>query len=387
MFLLLNFAEQFAARQREKEIASKGFSSIKTPKKMTRLKKLPKDMVRVKASVEALIAEQDNLLRGISNRIHHRAQLALRRLKYKDTGFALSAMRSIVEQQHEYIQISILKRALQVYLLNIACGLASSKNAKKDMKAIRHAHSSAKKPEIPQYSEEMLLTRLQHKYLFPLIHFNEGSAYHVVYSDTPPFCNQDVAQERAKEIASRGFSKINLPTGYVRREKPTSRMVPAIRLVKLCIQEQEAALSKLIFRIQEIAQGAIRHALEDRIEDAATEMRAIRELQYAFLHHSQVIEGVKAYEDHLMHDLMDVSNAKQDLDDIKSIPPRYRPTEETETELLTYLNDRKFFPRLFPLLGGGVKVHFSASPPIITTKRTWDNRSMATQSTETKTGE
>ncbi|CAJ1956779.1 unnamed protein product [Cylindrotheca closterium] len=388
----LNFGEQFAARQREQDIASKGFSTIKAPKKMTKLKKLPKDMLHMKAHLEKDIEEQDSLLRGISNRIHHRSNLALRKLKFQDKTFPSSAMKSIMEQQQEYIQITVLRRALQTYLLNVMCGLATSKKFKKDYKAIRTAHASAPKPPMPEYTDEYLLARLKRKDLFPLVHFNEGSPYHVTYSDTPPFCNHDVARERAKEIAARGFSNIDIPTGYVKREKPTMKMVPTIRLIRASIHEQEDALQRLVTRIQQVAQDAVQNALEGHTQDAAEEMRAIRELQHAYLHHCQIIEGFKAYENHLMYGLLDISNAEKDLDDIKSIPPSYRPAEESDENMLQYLDDRKFFPKFFPHLGGkGVNIHFSEVPPLPINKKSWDTKSTASRTSastaETKTAD
>ena len=171
----LNFGEQFAARQREQDIAAKGHSAIKiTQKALKPLAKLPKEIVPLRDQVTEEMNQQEALLRGISNRIHHRANLALRKLTQKDKPFAISAMRSIVEQQQEYIQITIWKRTLQVYLSHILCGLASSKNPKKDFKVLCQTHKQAPKPEMPEYTQDQLLTRLRKKDLFPLVHFNEG---------------------------------------------------------------------------------------------------------------------------------------------------------------------------------------------------------------------
>lgn len=88
-------------------------------------------------------------------------------------------MRSFIEQQHEHIQLTVLKRALQIYLRNIMWGLASSKNPKKDLNAIRTDHASAPKNPMPEYAGDMPLARLTKKDLFPLVHFNEGSPFHV----------------------------------------------------------------------------------------------------------------------------------------------------------------------------------------------------------------
>merc|ERR1712150_3549 len=118
-----------------------------------------------------------------------------------------------------------------------------------------------------QGTDDDLLAQLRHKKFFPML-----TADGITYSDTPPFTHKSVAQERAKQIASHGWSSIAIPTGYTKSEKPSWAALSALKLAQNAVAEQDNLLHGLSIRIYHTTKHAEKLLEENDSAAAAANM-------------------------------------------------------------------------------------------------------------------
>ncbi|CAJ1948615.1 unnamed protein product [Cylindrotheca closterium] len=358
-------------RQREHEIVRKGFTTIELPQNVDKLEELNSDLLSVKRLVDKQIAKQANLLHGLSIRIYHNTQLAHVKLRSEEFTFlSCMTMRKVKAAQHEYMEALLILKGLEAFRTHLSYGLVNAKTATRDLAAIQGAHGSPKagtvrkpKGRRSSYSDESLMKQLKKKEFFPILETQPDGTALFIYSDTAPFCNHAVALHRTKEIATEGYSMVKLPSGYSKLNNPCAETKHAFGLVQQARQDQVLALKRHVVKLQVAVDIAERYFIAGHERLSAKGMKKVKFIQQEYLHILRLIEAFKAFEGHLQYGFMNLDTIEDDIEEIKSVPSSKTPCTECDEDLVTQLMDQKFFPMLFPLLGGGVKIHYSHNPP------------------------
>ncbi|KAL3927429.1 MAG: hypothetical protein SGBAC_013091 [Bacillariaceae sp.] len=361
-------------RQREREIAAKGASNIPRPTNAGHIRKLNHDEVRRKI-LEAK-KQQEFLIHGLSVRIHHASQLA-EKVKGGDDeeeslAFCVSTMRKLKTIQQEYIQSIFVRRALEALIEHHEQGLVSLKGLGKDIKVIKTIGSSAdskKKAYIAatKWSDDELLMQLKKRKFFPIAKIKDSPVV-VGWTDIPPFCNHNVAYQRSMEVAVRGFTNISIPTGYEKKQSPSC--AESILLVSQAQQKSEEfrrELRNFDLKIHLLVKAATA-CLEnngDNTTEACMRMKEMDTIQAEYLATLKVMEGLKAFELHILHGIVDLSLASENLADLCALSKTNLEIEERgDEEHLARLEEKQFYPKLFPLVGGrGARVFYSPTAP------------------------
>lgn len=360
----VSFGLQFVARQREKDVALQGFTKVLPPKKATKLKKLPRDMNHVNEMVQKALKHHEDLLHGLCVRIHHTTKLAQVKLRTEDEFMACVTMMKAKEIQQEYIRAFLIRSAIQMFEEHMWMGLVGARTATKDLAAITHIHKETAK--LKRDPDDVLLAQLNKEAFFPIIKVYPDRRFDVFFSNIPPICNHEVGIVHAKNIATRGFSTVRVPTGYLKTENPSSKQKAVIAIISQAREQQETTVQSLIKKIKMTVNQA-NVSLKDSDKEAVYEaMRRVKDLQQEYLHALRVIEGLNAYENFVLRGIVDLAKAKGDIEDLNSTGWEPTPSECSNEDLLAELEEKKFYPRLFPILGGGVKVYFSENPPSFT---------------------
>ena len=157
---------------------------------------------------------------------------------------------------------------------------------------------------------------------------------------------------------------IKIPSGYVKVDTLSQKASSASKLVEAASKEKEDSLQKLVLDIQISTNLADQHWLNDDVAQACSLMKKVKTAQQEYLQILRVMEGINAFQTHLTYGLVDLKTAKEDLDEIVSVPWEPEQCQDSDSELLSQLEEKKFYPRLFPLLGGGVNIFYSDQPPV-----------------------
>jgi hypothetical protein len=207
------------------------------------------------------------------------------------------------------------------------------------------------------------MKQLKKKEFFPILETKSDGTAIFAYSDTAPFCNHAVALHRTNEIAAEGFSRTKLPSGYSKLSNLSEETKNAILLAQAAQQDQVLALKRHVVKLQVAVDIAERYFIAGHEKLSAKGMKKVKFIQQEYIHILRLIEAFKAFEHHLQFGFLNLDTIEDDLDEIKSVPCSKQPCTDSEEDLVTQLMDQKFSPMLFPLLGGGVKIHYSSNPP------------------------
>lgn len=362
-------------RRRELEIARKGFTTIQLPNDSVKLEELNSDLIPVKQMLEKHIKKQADLLHGLSVRIYHNIQLAHIKLRSEEFHLLSSmTMRKVKATQQEYIEALLVMKGLEAFQTHLSYGMVNAKTASRDIAAIKGVHGSTttskngnKKPKPggrSSWSNESLMKQLKKKEFFPILVTQSDGTASIAYSDTAPFCNHAIALQRSKEIAREGYSMLKLPSGYSKlNDLSSGRMKKAISLAEQARKDQLLALERQIVKLQVAIDIAERYFISGHEKLAAKGMRKVKFVQLEYLHILKQIEALKAYEHSLQYGFLNCETAEDDLEEIKSVPCNKQPCTDSDEDLVSQLIDQKFFPMIFPLLGGGVNIYYSNNPP------------------------
>ncbi|KAL3933951.1 MAG: hypothetical protein SGBAC_010180 [Bacillariaceae sp.] len=364
------FNVHILVRQRELEMVRKGFTAIGLPENAVKVDELNSDLIAVKNLIEKEIKKQADLLHGLTIRIYHNAQLAHVKLKTEEFTFlSCVTMRKVKAIQQEYTEALLVMKGLEAFQNHLQYGLVNAKTATRDIGAIKGVHGSpkngAKKPRGRRHlhSDESLMKQLKKKEFFPILLAQGDGTATFSYSDTAPFCNHAVAFQRTKEITAEGFSMIKLPSGYSKIANPSLELCKATFLLETAQSDQELALQRYIVKLQVAVDIAERYFIAGHEKLAAKGMRKVKIIQQEYIHILRQREALKDFENSLQYGLLNLETIEDDLKEIKTFPCPKQPCTDSDEDLVSQLMDQKFFPMLFPLLGGGVNIHYSENPP------------------------
>ncbi|CAJ1926693.1 unnamed protein product [Cylindrotheca closterium] len=366
----------FVARQREREVATKGVTSTRLPPPTNGMEKRKanhsaKDTAAIQTLIEEAMKLQEELIHGLSLRIHHTAQLADRMQGEggdAEQHLVCVSMRKLKVVQQEYIQALFCKRALETLSEHHEYGLVTLKGVEKEIRAITMCNESNKKSTkttASKWSDDELLLQLKKRKFFPILRIEDGSVA-FGWTDIPPFCNHNVARQRAMEVATKGFTKIHIPMGYEKIENPCTDAVLLISQAEQHVVEFNKQLHKLNLQIHLLVKAATGSLEHGNSVEACLRMKEMESIQAEYLAILKVLEGIKVLVSDIQHGVIDLNLGSQTLEDICDLSNSNVEAEEDlgDEEYLSRLEEKQFYPRLFSLVGGeGVRIFYRATAP------------------------
>jgi plasmid rolling circle replication initiator protein Rep len=189
------------------------------------------------------------------------------------------------------------------------------------------------------------------------------------------FGKQFAFQQRAKEIATKGFSKTQIPKA--RHKKPPAKdLDPVLNKILYAIEEQEEILHGLSIRIYHSARLATK-LVKNNPKTAASTMRKVKSIQQEYVHVLRVKAGTKAYQKHVTLGLQDLKDVEKNLEGLKNCFWNKKETTATDDALIAQLETEK----LFPVMDSQGKISFSKDPSFISGSVTSSEAFSTTSST------
>lgn len=165
-----------------------------------------------------------------------------------------------------------------------------------------------------------------------------------------------VLQERIRDIATKGFSTIDVPK--VGNKPPARKIESAITMICDAIGHHEAYLGGLARRIHHAVRLMERlYGKDDKM--AVSTMQKIKIIQREFVHVLRVIAGLKAYELHVTLGHLGTKNVQKTLKEIENARWNNKPSTAGKDALVVMVKEQRYFP----VMTSSGKIRFSSQPP------------------------
>jgi hypothetical protein len=226
------------------------------------------------------------------------------------------------------------------------------------------------------------VTSHHQSFIISFAHFTQTHSHrqYTMFSDTTQaiaFGKQFAFQQRAKEVATNGFSKTQIPkTGL--KKPPAKDLDPVLNKILFAIEEQEEILQGLSIRIYRSANLATKLAKHNP-KMAASTMRKVKSIQQEYVHVLRVKAGTKEYQKHVKLGLQDLKDVEKNLEGLKNCHWNNKQTTASDDALIAQLETEKFFPEM----DSQGKISFSKDPLFMSGSVTSSEAFSTTSSTST----
>ena len=182
---------------------------------------------------------------------------------------------------------------------------------------------------------------------------------------------QLAAQQRARDIATKGYSRIQVPPtreGSKRsmglQEKANSERKLGQNFSQLhdALEEEEKKLYELSFRLQHLSKLAKARLENNKLDAAAASMRKVTAFQQEYVHILRVMEGIKVLEFNLERGLLKSCDVSKCLTSVLNAPWK-STSQKSDEELVRRLEEGKIFPILSGDSTGAV--YFISTSPFV----------------------
>eukprot|EP00980_Cylindrotheca_fusiformis_P017346 scaffold5380_cov131-Cylindrotheca_fusiformis.AAC.23 len=159
------------------------------------------------------------------------------------------------------------------------------------------------------------------------------------------FGKQFVFEQRAVEIATRGWSTTKLPKKGLTKP-PADKLAPIVNKIMCAIEHQDEILLGLTIRLYQTSRLAMK-IVKGNPDMAASTMLRVKSIQAEYVHNLRVKAGMEAYLQHVENGLQDFKNVERVLEELKSVRwNKSNPKDYPKDVLLTQLKHELFFPRM-----------------------------------------
>lgn len=175
-------------------------------------------------------------------------------------------------------------------------------------------------------------------------------------SQSMPFGKQLILMQRVKDIATKGSSLVAIPKA-ANKDPPSIYKLPTVLpTIANAIFEQQDMLRGLSLRINHTARVADRLFQKGDTTMTVATMRKVMSIQQEYVHVLRVVAALKEYETYVKTGLLGTKNVSKDIEAIKSAPWNSKPPNYNDTEVLSQVAAKQFFP----IMGSGGTLSYSA---------------------------